>query len=313
MTTTKKKPAKNTKVPNKPKTTKAPALAHATPPAPPEVSTELATTDDQISKIIATRITHTPMGLICSEQTTFEEWFTAYPFYTGVRERSKWWLGDYLRAGERFGERYAQAVHITDKSYSRLTTIVSVCGKFADLARRREEAPFTWHEIVAYLPPQTADKILDDAIKKHWTQSDVEDAAAKAAGRKTKSERKSEKESKSPGVKVTDNPDSPRPTAPPDAPTTRAEEPQPEPATTLNTPQPVVDGKFEIVTEIQGGKVTHQLPVSHPQSPESLLAAFVASIPSIDVEKLDIPELKEWLVRLLEVDKFIDRIQGAML
>lgn len=165
------------------------------PPAEPAIIEP----DAEIAGLIEKRVTSTTTGLIFSEETQFEEWEKIYATYSIIREKSNWFVGDCLRFGERFGEKYAQAVHITDKSYSYLTTICWVCAQFKDLERRREHLPFSWHEAVAALPPQTADKILDDAEKKHWSRDEVRDAAAKAKGLPTKAQKLAAKEAKANG------------------------------------------------------------------------------------------------------------------
>lgn len=172
-------------------------MATKTPPPAEELpETQIVEVDDQTSKIIAKRVTATTTGLIFSEETPFEEWEQIYATYSIIREKSNWFVGDCLRFGERFGERYAQAVHITDKSYSYLTTIVWVANQFRDLSRRHEDLPFSWHEAVAALPPQTADTILAEGKRKHWTRDDIRDAAAKARGLPTAAQKRAAKDAK---------------------------------------------------------------------------------------------------------------------
>lgn len=149
--------------------------------------------DSEVAEIINKRVTHTPTGLIYSNDTTFEEWMKTYNFYSALKDRTSWLLGDCLRQGEKYGERYAQAIEITARSYSHLTGIVYVCSRFSDMTRRREHLPFSWHESVAALPPQTADTILDEAEKKQWTRDDVRDAAARAKGLPTRAEKEAVK------------------------------------------------------------------------------------------------------------------------
>lgn len=173
-----------TKTPTKPKA-----------PAVPEVADPITPTDDDISKILAEHVTNTPTGLIFDGSLKFEDWMKTYNFYLLVHNKSAWLLGDCLRHGEVYGERYAQAVDI-GKSTSYLSSIVSICGRFADLSRRREKLSFDHHAAVAYLPPQTADTILDQAEKLHWGRDEVRDAAAKAKGLPTKAQKAAAKQAK---------------------------------------------------------------------------------------------------------------------
>lgn len=154
--------------------------------------------DDEISKIIAAHVTNTPTGLIFDDSLPFEDWMKTYKFYLLVHNKSAWLLGDCLRHGEVYGERYAQAVDI-GKSTSYLASIVSICGRFSDLTRRREGLSFEHHAAVAYLPPQTADHILDQAEKLKWNRDETRDAAAKAKGLPTKAQKLAAKEAKANG------------------------------------------------------------------------------------------------------------------
>lgn len=144
---------------------------------------------DTPAAIIERRVTHTETSLLFSEDTTFEEWQSAYAFYDRLHERGKWWLGDAIKWAEgHFPDRYTQAIEITGLSYSRLTTICSVCCKI-EPSRRRKELPFSFHEAVAYIPYQKGDYLLDRAIKEHWSKDELSDAVARSQGEPTRAER----------------------------------------------------------------------------------------------------------------------------
>jgi len=146
--------------------------------------------------IFSKRITHTDTGLLFAEDTTFDEWQQAYEFYDRLHERGRWWLGDCVRFAEgKFPDRYTQAIEMTGLSYSRLTTLVSVCSRILP-DRRRKELSFGMHECVAYLPYQKADYLLDRAIKEKWDREELADAVARANGQPTRAEKKAAKEAK---------------------------------------------------------------------------------------------------------------------
>lgn len=236
--------------------------------------TEPLTKERDVSEIIAERVQHTGLGLTYTPETTFEEWLVTYDFYLSLKEKSLWMIGDCLRAGERFGDRYAQAVHIEDRSYSYLTTIASVCGRF-EHARRRPGVSFGWHEAVAYLPPQTADHILDEAQRKHWTRDDIRDAAAKAQELPTREQKRKAKEQKKKAVVTT-------------------------PAATIETQMEVTRTEFvEIVVP----------PVWPELLAKEALSRFVGLIETLDVTAMEEEGRKAWLKALIPVDKFIDALQ----
>lgn len=174
-----------------------------TPPTAEPTSVEPEAELDTPEAVISKRITHTDTGLIFSPDTTFEEWQEAYAFYDRLHERGKWWLGDVIKYAEgKFPDRYTQAIEMTGLSYSRLTTIVSVCSRI-EQSRRRAEAPFAYHELIAYLPYQKGDYLLDRAIKEHWNRDELADHVARANGEPTRAEKKAAKEAKKGGtVKV---------------------------------------------------------------------------------------------------------------
>lgn len=227
----------------KPKTPKKKPEA---PAAEPTIETTLAELDTPAS-VMERRVTHTDTSLIFHPETTFEEWREAYAFYDRLHERGKWWLGDCIRFAEgKFPDRYTQAIEITGLSYSRLTTIVSVCGRI-DPSRRRAELPFAFHEVVAYAPYQTGDHLLDRAIKEHWTRDQLADALAVASGQPTRAEKKQRKTSGT-AARIAASGKSPEPAAEsevaaPIATTTPPpsdDEPEPAPSGKLRAPE-IVD------------------------------------------------------------------------
>lgn len=291
----------------------------ATPAPEPEAHTQAVVEgpDGEIAAIIERHITHTDTGLIIHDTLTFEEWLKAYPFYSGIKDKTNWMLGDFLRGGEKFGERYAQAVDITGKEYSTLTTIVYVCTRFADHSRRHANLKFSWHEAVAALPPQQADHLLAEASRKKATidREWLRDSAAKLMGRKTSAERKAEKEAKANGgtlqllppaanpptldghvtVEPAAKPSEPQPEAPapaqpastpPDAP------PEPKPAPAPPEPAPTADQPLAA------------------ERAEAALNRFLEESQQVDWKAMGNLAKKRWQTMLIPVDKLIDALQG---
>jgi hypothetical protein len=149
--------------------------------------------DDAARKFLKEHVAYNNAGVTFNGEFTFEEWKAGYDFHTALRNRSRWIIGDFLVAGQRFGERYTQAIEITGRTYSDLTTLASVCERFSDHNRRRHELAFDYHSAVAYLPYQEADRLLDECIKLHWDRETLRDKVAtlnELAGRPTKRKKK---------------------------------------------------------------------------------------------------------------------------
>lgn len=177
---------------------KPPEQPASTPEGAPEpqvlpdtATIELA--DNAPSSVLERRVKLTDTSMVIAQETTFEEACSLYDFTHTIRERGRWWLGDIVNFMEdHFPEKYTQAIDLTGLSYSRLTTICSVCRRI-EPSRRRKEASFSWHEKVAYLPYQNADHLLDRGIKEKWTNEQFEDSVAKAKGEPTKAEKRASK------------------------------------------------------------------------------------------------------------------------
>lgn len=276
---------------------------------------------DAPEPIFSKRITHTDTGLIFSEDTTFDEWQAAYSFYDRIHERGKWWLGDAVKFAEgKWPDRYTQAIEITGLSYSRLTTIVSVCNRI-EPSRRRKELNFGMHELVAYLPYQKADYLLDRAIKEKWDRDELADAVARAKGEPTRAEKKLAKEqAKSGGTAKTLPPAANGPTidvaatvtpATPEAPAQASKPEEPPAATTQPKPEPSPSEPASAPKP-----AASQLEPNQALALERSEAAFniwASTIPTVDWEAISPLTKKRWLSKvLIEADKLIDRLQEGM-
>ena len=103
------------------------------------------------------------VGLELPEGLSFEEWNGIGETLKGVERSLMWWIGDWLRYGERrYGEMYSQAIDATEKSYQTLANAKFVAGK-VDVSRRRENLSWGHHAEVAALPEDVADRLLDAA------------------------------------------------------------------------------------------------------------------------------------------------------
>lgn len=155
--------------------------------------------DDEVSRTLSKRVTHSASGLTFDGATTYEEWSQCLPFYFGLRDKSKFWLGDAIIFGaNKFSDRYSQAIEMTGRTRHDLINIVAVCERIAP-SRRRDSLSFEHHAAVAYdIPYQEADRILKEAESKGWGREDVRDAVCRIQGKPTKAERDAIKAKKQP-------------------------------------------------------------------------------------------------------------------
>lgn len=90
----------------------------------------------------------------------------------------RWAMADWLRFGEhKWGEKYAQAVEVTNLSGQRLANLNWVAGKYKDHNRRRPDQSIEHHIAVASLPPEDADALLEESAREQWSASALYAAA----------------------------------------------------------------------------------------------------------------------------------------
>lgn len=107
---------------------------------------------------------------------TYERWAEMGTLFGRILRASAWWIGDWLRFGEtKWGEKYTQAIENTGLSYEGLRNIVSVCGR-VELSRRRDNLSFAHHEVVAALPAQQQEEMLERAEAEGWTRNELRQA-----------------------------------------------------------------------------------------------------------------------------------------
>lgn len=125
--------------------------------------------------------------LVLRAGTTFEEWLDLGDRLGTVSEGVMWWVGDWWRSGQRYGERAKAVAESGRWSFGTYMNAGYVCGAF-ETSRRHEVLPFSYHQEVASLSPGVADELLDLAEEHHWTQA-VLRAEVKRRKRMAKTER----------------------------------------------------------------------------------------------------------------------------
>ena len=116
-------------------------------------------------------------GYELPEGLTFEEWAAEGPTLIAMARSAMWWVGDWLRYGERrFGERYAQAVEATGFALQTLRNAVWVCEKIPP-SERRPSLDFGHHEAVAPLEPHQRRELLERAETEGMSVREVREQA----------------------------------------------------------------------------------------------------------------------------------------
>lgn len=112
-------------------------------------------------------------GATFRDGLSFEEWKGVRPKLKRDEPSILWWVGDWLNYGERvYGERYWQAVEVTQYSYRHLADAKYTASRI-ELPRRKEKLSYTAHREVARLLPDQQDAVLDEAVSRNLNILDV--------------------------------------------------------------------------------------------------------------------------------------------
>lgn len=282
-----------------------------TTPLPTEPEAIADTTE--VAEILAEFVQYTPVGLVIKGELPFEKWEKGVSFHMALRTRTQWMIGDYIRYGEKYGEKYAQAVDF-GKSDSRLQTYVSVCSRFP-IERRREALSFDHHAECAYIDPREADAVLVRAQREGWSKQDVRDEVAKINERNGVSKPKRKSKTAAQIAASGKSPTEIQPSLP--GKTTEATTPAPE--APQKPPVPQEDAVPPLGAPNPGTPV--QTPPAAQIEPDQNVAlerAEVAlnrleeSAAAVDWDSMKPLARKKWLQRLVFLDNLIDRLQQGL-
>lgn len=99
------------------------------------------------------------------DNVSFEEWQNCGAWIKRTNGSVQFWLGDWINYGEKtYGEKYAQAIDVTEMEYQSLRDVAYV-ARNVDLSRRRDNLSFDHHREIASLEPELQEKLLDMAEK----------------------------------------------------------------------------------------------------------------------------------------------------
>lgn len=112
-------------------------------------------------------------GYVLPEGLSYEDWASEGPTLVWMAQSAPWWLGDWLRYGERrWPDVYAQAVEASGLSVQTLQNYQWVADRIPP-AERVQEVPFSHHRAVAALEPAQRSGLLERARDEHMTEGEV--------------------------------------------------------------------------------------------------------------------------------------------
>lgn len=120
-------------------------------------------------------------SLTIDKAATLEDWLAAGAQLKRYQVGIQFWLGDWMIAGEQYGERIWQDIHELGFADGTLLNYASICRQIPR-ERRRAELEFTHHKLVAYLPQKEADKLLESAAREDWSTRQLQEETKKLAG-----------------------------------------------------------------------------------------------------------------------------------
>lgn len=107
------------------------------------------------------------VGLDLPDDLTFAQWQGIGSALRGVQRSAMWWIGDWLRYGERrYGEMYSQALDETDYEKGTLANAKWVAGQFPAVHFRNEDLSWSHHAQVA--GRDDAQELLGLARQNQW-------------------------------------------------------------------------------------------------------------------------------------------------
>lgn len=127
-------------------------------------------------------VTFGERSLTLPEGLPYEQWERIGHLLQHMERNVQFWIGDWLRYGERrYGERYSQAIQASTGYQATTLANLAYVASQIEPSRRREIA-FGHHQAVASLPPAEQDDLLDQAERGHWTVRETREQARALKG-----------------------------------------------------------------------------------------------------------------------------------
>lgn len=140
-----------------------------------------------VEQVMATKVKRSLMGLQVDEKTfTMEDAQTILNAFIGVRDKSKWIIGDLLNIAERkWGEKYTGLVDANLYEPATLRQWAWVCRN-VHLSMRIDKLSFQHHLEVAGLPDDVQKEILEKASSEEWSSRSIKDEVKNRGMKKLK-------------------------------------------------------------------------------------------------------------------------------
>jgi phage N-6-adenine-methyltransferase len=120
-------------------------------------------------------------GYEAPEGMTPEEWASDGEKLSAFEAASKWMIGDWARAGEKWGDKYEAVIEATGLAYDSVAKAKWVAGS-VEFCRRRQKLSFSHHAEVASLLPERADELLSLAETNGWSVRRLREEAGLSKG-----------------------------------------------------------------------------------------------------------------------------------
>jgi hypothetical protein len=119
---------------------------------------------------VVDRIRTTPVAWFGHTELTQREWKDFGSRLGRASSRTSWWIGDWMRFGQRhYGDhRFEAAARITGYEVQTVRNFAYVAGRF-EFSRRRENLSWSHHSEVAPLALSEQERWLDQAAREHLT------------------------------------------------------------------------------------------------------------------------------------------------
>ena len=121
-----------------------------------------------------------PVALTLPAGISLAAWAGMCPTLVAAQSVGNWWMGDWIRHGETFGEEAEQ--YLDQIPLSSRKVYVWVAAQIPP-ERRREALTWTHHRLVAGLDPTRADLLLDAAEREQWPAQRLKEAIAEQEGK----------------------------------------------------------------------------------------------------------------------------------
>jgi hypothetical protein len=142
--------------------------AVGTPSRTEVVASATSAVERQGRQVLRQRVRTTPVAWLAHTQLTLEEWQEYGTRLGSVSKSTNWWLGDWLRFGQRHynDHRYEVATQITGYDEQTLMNFAYVASRY-EISRRREILSWSHHAELASLNQTDQDLWLDQAAAHH--------------------------------------------------------------------------------------------------------------------------------------------------